>query len=123
MIAALTWAATRHGTSDLLRFWGVRWDDLSIHELVCCWDTVPSSSATALVDMEKPVGLTDRLLALIIDSIVGLSYGLGGKRMPESSSVLRAITGEKTKEQDARDRVLELALKDKAKYTDNNNNT
>lgn len=66
--------------------------------------------------MEKPVGLTDRLLAIIADAIVGLSYGLGGKRMPESSSVLRAITGEKTKEQDARDRVLELALKDKAKY-------
>lgn len=77
---------------------------------------MPSSSATALVDLEKPVGLTDRLLAIIADAIVGLSYGLGGKRMPESSSVLRAITGEKTKEQDARDRVLELALKDKAKY-------
>lgn len=68
------------------------------------------------------MGLTDRLLALVVDAIVGLSYGLGGKRMPESSSVLRAITGENTKEQDARDRVLELALKDKAKYIDNNNN-
>ena len=68
--------------------------------------------------MEKPVGLTDRLLALVVDAIVGLSYGLGGKRMPESSSVLRAITGEKTKEQDARDRVLELALKDKAQYVE-----
>ena len=67
------------------------------------------------------MGLTDRLLAIIADSVVGLSYGLGGKRMPESSSVLRAITGEHTKEQDARDRVLELALKDKAKYNDNNN--
>ena len=96
----------------------MRWDELSIHELVCCWDTLPSSSATALVDMEKPVGLTDRLLALVVDAIVGLSYGLGGKRMPESSSVLRAITGEKTKEQDARDRVLELALKDKAQYVE-----
>lgn len=81
---------------------------------------MPSSSATALVDLEKPVGLTDRLLAIIADAIVGLSYGLGGKRMPESSSVLRAITGEKTKEQDARDRVLELALKDKAKYNNDN---
>lgn len=69
------------------------------------------------------MGLTDRLLALIVDAIVGLSYGLGGKRMPESSSVLRAITGEKSHEQDARDRVLELALKDKAKYNDNNNNS
>ena len=98
----------------------MRWDELSIHELVCCWDTVPSSSATALVDLEKPVGLTDRLLAIIADAIVGLSYGLGGKRMPESSSVLRAITGENTKEQSARDRVLELALKDKAKYNNNN---
>lgn len=98
----------------------MRWAELSIHELVCCWDTVPSSSATALVDLEKPVGLTDRLLAIIADAIVGLSYGLGGKRMPESSSVLRAITGEKTKEQDARDRVLELALKDKAKYNNDN---
>ena len=67
------------------------------------------------------MGLTDRLLAIIADAIVGLSYGLGGKRMPESSSVLRAITGENTKEQSARDRVLELALKDKAKYNDNNN--
>lgn len=66
------------------------------------------------------MGLTDRLLAIIADAIVGLSYGLGGKRMPESSSVLRAITGEKTKEQDARDRVLELALKDKAKYNNDN---
>lgn len=72
------------------------------------------------MDLEKPVGLTDRLLAIIADAIVGLSYGLGGKRMPESSSVLRAITGEKTKEQEAKDRVLELALKDKAKYTYNN---
>ena len=70
------------------------------------------------MDLERPVGLTDRLLALIVDSIVGLSYGLGGKRMPESSSVLRAITGEKTKEQDAKNRVLELALKDKAKYVE-----
>ena len=83
---------------------------------------MPSSSATALVDLEKPVGLTDRLLAIIADAIVGLSYGLGGKRMPESSSVLRAITGEKTKEQDAKNKGLANAKKDKAKNTAKKNN-
>lgn len=120
MTAAGSWALSRAGTADLLRFYHVRARELSTHELVCVWSCLPEDSATRREASELAVTMDQQLTAMLIDQVRGLAAGLGGKRLQKKDQLASKLTKKEMEkaleEQAARDRVMELARADKSKY-------
>lgn len=121
MTAAGSWALSRAGTADLLRFYHVRARELTVHELVCCWSCLPEDSATRREASELAVTMDQQLTAMLIDQVRALAAGLGGKRLQKKDQLSLKLTKKEMEkaleEQASRERVMELARADKAKYT------
>lgn len=120
MTAAGSWALSRAGTADLLRFYGVRARELTVHELVCVWACLPEDSATRRDASELAVTMDQQLTAMLIDQVRALAAGLGGKRLQKKDQLASKLTKKEMEkaleEQAARDRVMELARADKERY-------
>lgn len=121
MTAAGSWALSRAGTADLLRFYHVRARELTVHELVCVWACLPEDSATRREASELAVTMDQQLTAMLIDQVRALAAGLGGKRLQKKDQLSLKLTKKEMEkaleEQASRERVMELARADKAKYT------
>lgn len=120
MTAAGSWALSRAGTADLLRFYHVRARELTVHELVCVWSCLPEDSATRREASELAVTMDQQLAAMLIDQVRALAAGLGGKRLQKKDQLASKLTKKEMEkaleEQAARDRVMELARADKERY-------
>lgn len=121
MTAAGSWALSRAGTADLLRFYHVRARELTVHELVCVWGCLPEDSATRREASELAVTMDQQLTAMLIDQVRALAAGLGGKRLQKKDQLASKLTKKEMEkaleEQAARDRVMELARADKERYS------
>lgn len=121
MTAAGSWALSRAGTADLLRFYHARASELSAHELVCVWSCLPEDSATRREASELAVTMDQQLTAILIDQVRALAAGLGGKRLQKKDQLASKLTKKEMEkalaEQASRERIMELAKADKAKYT------
>lgn len=121
MTAAGSWALSRAGTADLLRFYHVRARELSTHELVCVWSCLPEDSATRREASELAVTMDQQLTAMLIDQVRALAAGLGGKRLQKKDQLASKLTKKEMEkaleEQASRERVMELARADKERYT------
>lgn len=120
MTAAGSWALSRAGTADLLRYYHVRARELTVHELVCVWSCLPEDSATRREASELAVTMDQHLAAMLIDQVRALAAGLGGKRLQKKDQLASKLTKKEMEkaleEQAARDRVMELARADKERY-------
>ena len=120
MTAAGSWALSRAGTADLLRFYHVRARELTAHELVCVWSCLPEDSATRREASELAVTMDQQLTAMLIDQVRALAAGLGGKRLQKKDQLASKLTKKEMEkaleEQASRDRVMELARADKERY-------
>lgn len=120
MTAAGSWALSRAGTADLLRFYHVRARELSVHELVCVWSCLPEDSATRREASELAVTMDQQLTAMLIDQVRALAAGLGGKRLQKKDQLASKLTKKEMEkaleEQASRERVMELARADKERY-------
>ena len=94
MTASEAWAGSAEGVSDLLRFFHARRRDLSRHELVCVFETLPPESATCRKVSDAPMGLDTVLLATIADRLSAIGTGLGGGKLKESQLLAPALTRE-----------------------------
>lgn len=83
-MSAETWAASEVGVADLLAVARCRRDDVTRHELVCIHEHLAPESATVRNEAKVSNGLTNLLLAEIIDSIHELACGLNGNQLKES---------------------------------------
>lgn len=121
MTAAGSWALSRAGTADLLRYYHVRACELTVHELVCVWSCLPEDSATRREASELAVTMDQQLTAILIDQVRALAAGLGGKRLQKNDQLSSKLTKKEMEkalaEQASRERLVELAKADKAKYT------
>lgn len=121
MTAAGSWALSRAGTADLLRFYHLRARELTVHELVCCWSCLPEDSATRREASELAVTMDQQLAAMLIDQVRALAAGLGGKRLQKKDQLASKLTKKEMEkaleEQASRERVMELARADKERYT------
>ena len=121
MTAAGSWALSRAGTADLLRFYHVRARELTVHELVCVWACLPEDSATRREASELAVTMDQQLTAMLIDQVRALAAGLGGKRLQKKDQLSLKLTKKEMEkaleEQASRERVMELARADKERYT------
>lgn len=121
MTAAGSWALSRAGTADLLRFYHVRARELTVHELVCVWSCLPEDSATRREASELAVTMDQQLTAMLIDQVRALAAGLGGKRLQKKDQLASKLTKKEMEkaleEQASRERVMELARADKERYT------
>lgn len=120
MTAAGSWALSRVGTADLLRFYHVRARELTVHELVCVWSCLPEDSATRREASELAVTMDQQLTAMLIDQVRALAAGLGGKRLQKKDQLASKLTKKEMEkaleEQASRERVMELARADKERY-------
>ena len=120
MTAAGSWALSRAGTADLLRFYHLRARELTVHELVCCWSCLPEDSATRREASELAVTMDQQLAAMLIDQVRALAAGLGGKRLQKKDQLSLKLTKKEMEkaleEQASRERVMELARADKERY-------
>ena len=120
MTAAGSWALSRAGTADLLRFYHCRSRELTVHELVCVWSCLPEDSATRREASELAVTMDQQLTAMLIDQVRALAAGLGGKRLPKKDQLASKLTKKEMEkalaEQASRDRIMELARADKERY-------
>ena len=121
MTAAGSWALSRAGTADLLRYYHCRARELSVHELVCVWSCLPEDSATRREASELAVTMDQQLTAMLIDQVRALAAGLGGKRLQKKDQLASKLTKKEMEkaleEQASRERVMELARADKERYT------
>ena len=121
MTAAGSWALSRAGTADLLRFYHLRARELTVHELVCVWSCLPEDSATRREASELAVTMDQQLTAMLIDQVRALAAGLGGKRLQKKDQLASKLTKKEMEkaleEQASRERVMELARADKERYT------
>lgn len=121
MTAAGSWALSRAGTADLLRFYHLRARELSTHELVCVWSCLPEDSATRREASELAVTMDQQLTAILIDQVRALAAGLGGKRLQKKDQLSLKLTKREMEkaleEQASRERVMELARADKERYS------
>ena len=121
MTAAGSWALSRAGTADLLRFYHLRARELTVHELVCVWSCLPEDSATRREASELAVTMDQQLTAMLIDQVRALAAGLGGKRLQKKDQLASKLTKKEMEkaleEQASRDRVMELARADKERYS------
>lgn len=120
MTAAGSWALSRAGTADLLRYYHVRARELSVHELVCVWSCLPEESATRREASEMAVTIDQQLTAILIDQVRSLAAGLGGKKLQKKDQISSRLTKKEMEkaidEQAARERIIEMAKEDKEKY-------
>ena len=120
MTAAGSWALSRAGTADLLRFYHLRARELTVHELVCVWSCLPEDSATRREASELAVTMDQQLTAMLIDQVRALAAGLGGKRLQKKDQLASKLTKKEMEkaleEQASRERVMELARADKERY-------
>ena len=120
MTAAGSWALSRAGTADLLRYYHCRARELTVHELVCVWSCLPEESATRREASELAVTMDQQLTAMLIDQVRALAAGLGGKRLQKKDQLASKLTKKEMEkaleEQASRDRVMELARADKERY-------
>lgn len=120
MTAAGSWALSRAGTADLLRYYHCRARELSSHELVCVWSCLPEDSATRREASELAVTMDQQLTAMLIDQVRALAAGLGGKRLQKKDQLSLKLTKKEMEkaleEQASRERVMELARADKERY-------
>ena len=120
MTAAGSWALSRAGTADLLRYYHVRARELSVHELVCVWSCLPEDSATRREASDMAVTMDQQLTAILIDQVRALAAGLGGKRLQKKDQLSSKLTKREMEkaieEQAARERIIEMAKADKEMY-------
>ena len=120
MTSAGAWALSRAGTADLLRYYHVRARELTVHELVCVWSCLPEESATRREASEMAVTMDQQLTAILIDQVRALAAGLGGKKLQKKDQLSSKLTKREMEkaleEQQARERIIEMAKEDKAKY-------
>ena len=120
MTAAGSWALSRAGTADLLRFYHCRARELTVHELVCVWSCLPEESATRRDASEMAVTMDQQLVAILIDQVRALAAGLGGKKLQKKDQLSSKLTKKEMEkaleEQQARERIIEMAKEDKLKY-------
>ena len=120
MTAAGSWALSRAGTADLLRYYHVRARELTVHELVCVWSCLPEDSATRREASELAVTMDQQLTAMLIDQVRALAAGLGGKRLQKKDQLASKLTKREMEkalaEQASRERIMELARADKERY-------
>ena len=120
MTAAGSWALSRAGTADLLRYYHVRASELTVHELVCVWSCLPEDSATRREASDMAVTMDQQLVAILIDQVRALAAGLGGKKLQKKDQLSSRLTKKEMEkaleEQAARERIIEMAKEDKLKY-------
>lgn len=120
MTSAGSWALSRVGTADLLRFYHCRASDLTVHELVCVWSCLPEDSATRREASEMAVTMDQQLIAILIDQVRALAAGLGGKKLQKKDQLSSKLTKKEMEkaleEQEARELIIEMAKEDKEKY-------
>lgn len=120
MTSAGSWALSRAGTADLLRYYHCRAHELTVHELVCVWSCLPDESATRREASEMAVTMDQQLIAILIDQVRALAAGLGGKKLQKKDQLASKLTKKEMEkaieEQAARDRIIEMAKADKEKY-------
>lgn len=120
MTSAGSWALSRAGTADLLRYYHVRARELSVHELVCVWSCLPEESATRREASDMAVTMDQQMIAILIDQVRALAAGLGGKKLQKKDQLSSRLTKKEMEkaleEQVARERIIEMAKEDKKKY-------
>ena len=120
MTSAGSWALSRVGTADLLRYYHCRARELTVHELVCVWSCLPEDSATRREASDLAVTMDQQMIAILIDQVRALAAGLGGKRLQKKDQLSARLTKKDmekaVEEQAARERIIEMAKEDKEKY-------
>lgn len=123
MTFAGSWALSRAGIADMLRFYQLRASELTLHELVACWACLPEDSATRREASELAVSIDQQLTAMLIDQVRALSAGLGGKRLKKSDQLASKLTKAEMQkaidEQTRREQLLEMARRDKDAWKQN----
>lgn len=112
-MAALAWARSVEGVSDLRRFWHGRASDFTLYEITCFFETLPDNSATVKKASGFEVDVSTLLTALIVDTLRQIGTGLGGKKMKEKDLIVPSLSGEARKKEEADELLKQRFLEKK----------
>lgn len=113
MTAAINWALTQEGVSDLRRFWNGKPTDFSIDELVAFFNTLPDEAATRKAVLGYDVSLNNMLTALMVDSIRELHMALARKKLKDSDRLFKSLNGSEAEKDDRFERMAQQVMKKK----------